>query len=181
MEKINATGRKPRRDYNNNDEERTHDVCDTTDADIPSAKVPDGSYLGERDDPPHCQPASQIWHDGRNLTIITRLRNQREGHETPEGVVGVEMTCYPVPEISGRQHGEEVKSVSDVWGAKDKEDFSTVPLGILTKAVKNNSQTHMPSKGHRYHDLVYRSDDGIEELRISSPTSTDFDNSAKNL
>ena len=31
-------------------------------------------------------------------------------------------------------------SVSGVWEANDQEYFSTSPLGILTRAVENNSQ-----------------------------------------
>ena len=34
----------------------------------------------------------------------------------------------------------KVESVSGVWEAKDQEDFSIGPLGILTRAVKNNFQ-----------------------------------------
>ena len=37
---------------NSNDEERTHDMCGTADADIPSTEVPGGNYLGEKDNPP---------------------------------------------------------------------------------------------------------------------------------
>ena len=68
---------------------------------------------------------------------ISQEEPEREGHETPPGV---EVTCYPVPDISRRQQGEKVESVSGVWEAKDQEDFSTGPLGILKRAMKNNSQ-----------------------------------------
>ena len=102
MEKMSKTDKKHPRDTNNNDEERTHDLRGTADTDIPSMLVPGGIYLGEKDDPPQHEPTSQILHDGSNPTNITRLRNQREGHETPPGVGGVEMTCYPAPDTSRR-------------------------------------------------------------------------------
>ena len=59
------------------------------------------------------------------------------------------MTCYPAPDISRRQHGAKVKSVHGVWEANDPEDFSTNPLGILTRALENNSQVLINCRGDR--------------------------------
>ena len=67
-EKMGETDRKKTRDTKNNDEEGTHDMCGTADADIPSAGVPDGNCLGEKDDPPQHEPTSQILPYGSNLT-----------------------------------------------------------------------------------------------------------------
>ena len=129
--KRSEISRKPTRDTNNNDEERTQEVCGIADADIPSVEVPDGYYLGEIDDPTQHKPTNQILHKSCSTTTISRLGDQREEHETPPTVVNGEMTCCPTPDISTRHVStlKQVEHVSDAWEANDQHYFLMAPLG----------------------------------------------------
>ena len=56
---------------------------------------------------------------------------------------------YPITAIRGRQKEDTIKDVSSVGEAKEREDFSTDPLEILTRAVENNSQVLINCQDNR--------------------------------